>query len=1008
MNGRLQAFICSLILSAIANADESGERLFENSIRPVLIETCFRCHGDLKVSGGLRVDSREALLKGGESGASIVLGKPQESLLVKAIRRHVDVSAMPPDKEKALRPDQIAAFEVWIQTEAPWPAFSTKFEGVKHWAFQPVRDIEPPTVRDTTSANNAIDAFIRSKQQAAGTTLTRTADKRTLIRRATFDLTGLPPTPTEVTAFLNDPSPVAYEQVIDRLLKSSQYGERWGRHWLDVVRYADTAGETADYPVPLAWRYRNYVIDAFNADKPYDQFLREQIAGDVLANQGSLEHYAEQVIATGYLAISRRFGFDSENYHHLTIQDTIDTLGQSVLGLSLGCARCHDHKFDAISMTDYYGLYAIFDSSRYAFPGSEQKQRFRSMVPLLPPQEAIPKWRAFDHRVASMTSQLEKAKLPVPSAILRSLNDMDGDFEMQAPAAGGSNGVLVPPWLYQGKIAVTNAAQSPYKNLFARGKVGASIAADASTYRIAQSLYPRRTISNCRTLQVNLDFRVEAPNDKVTGMHRFWIGAMPASLAVVVTVSSNSVSLQVGQKLERIADIQPNEWQNLQMKINLEDGTVSGTVGTQKSVSTFSDRPLMAGWSGVVDLVVLETSESEQAVAPAIEFDNLAIQEELIPSAFAPTIEVSFTSDDSDADAQRALREFNDLLTDGPCQMAYGMAEGTPHGVPMHLRGEPSHPGELVSRGLIEVLGGESLAKDVTGSGRLELAQWLTRPDNPLTARVMVNRIWQYHFGRGLVKTPNDFGVRGILPTHPDLLDYLATQFIATGWSVKAMHRLMMLSATYQQSSLAGDSQPVFKIGSDNNDLYTHFHRRRLSAEEIRDSILVVSGELNREPAKEHPFPSPLAWGFTQHAPFSAVYEHNQRSVYLMTQRLKRHPYLALFDGPDPNATTADRLDTTVPTQALFFLNDKFVHSKAEAWATRLQASGTAEDGRIEQAYQNAFSRSATIAEQSDATEFLAAYRTELTTLGKDNIEFLALSALLRTLFGSNEFLHVD
>ena len=340
--------------------------------------------------------------------------------------------------------------------------------------------------------------------------------------------------------------------------------------------------------------------------------------------------------------------------------------------------------------------------------------------------------------------------------------------------------------------------------------------------------------------------------------------------------------------------------------------------------------------------------------------------------------------------------------------MAYGMAEGTPHGVPMHLRGEPSHPGELVSRGLIEVLGGESLAKDVTGSGRLELAQWLTRPDNPLTARVMVNRIWQYHFGRGLVKTPNDFGVRGILPTHPDLLDYLATQFIATGWSVKAMHRLMMLSATYQQSSLAGDSQPVFKIGSDNNDLYTHFHRRRLSAEEIRDSILVVSGELNREPAKEHPFPSPLAWGFTQHAPFSAVYEHNQRSVYLMTQRLKRHPYLALFDGPDPNATTADRLDTTVPTQALFFLNDKFVHSKAEAWATRLQASGTAEDGRIEQAYQNAFSRSATIAEQSDATEFLAAYRTELTTLGKDNIEFLALSALLRTLFGSNEFLHVD
>ncbi len=1002
---RLQAFICSLIFSAIAIADERGERLFENSIRPVLIETCFRCHGDLKVSGGLRVDSRDALLQGGESGASIVLGEPQESLLVNAIRRHDDVSAMPPDKEKALRPEQIAAFEAWIQAEAPWPAVSSKFESVKHWAFQPVRDTEPPTIRDPSSVNNALDAFICSKQQDAGAALARIADKRTLIRRATFDLTGLPPTPTEVTAFLNDTSPVAFEQVIDRLLKSSQYGERWGRHWLDVVRYADTAGETADYPIPLAWRYRNYVIDAFNADKPYDQFLREQIAGDVLANQGPLEHYAEQVIATGYLAISRRFGFDSENYHHLTIQDTIDTLGQSVLGLSLGCARCHDHKFDAISMTDYYGLYAIFDSSRYAFPGSEQKQKFRSMVPLLPPQRAIPKWRAFDQRIASITFQLEKAKLPVPSAILRSLNDMDGDFEMQAPAAGGSNGVLVPPWLYEGKIAVTNAAQSPFKNLFARGKVGASIATDAGNYRIVQSLYPRRTISNCRTLQVNLDFRVVASKEKLTGVHRFWIGAMPTSPAVLVTISSNSASLQGGQELELIADIQPNEWQNLQMKIDLEEGIVSGSLGTPKNVSTFADRPLMSGWSGLVDLVVLENSESEQAVAPAIEFDNLAVQEEPIASAFVPTIDPSLASYALDTEA---LREVNDLLADGPCEMAYGMAEGTPHGVPIHLRGEPSHAGEMVSRGLIKVLGGKSLSNDVTGSGRLELAQWLTRPDNPLTARVMVNRIWQYHFGRGLVKTPNDFGVRGISPTHPELLDYLTTQFIATGWSVKAMHRMVMLSATYQQSSLTRDSRPFLNIGSDNNDLYTHFLRRRLSAEEIRDSILEVSGELNREPAKEHTFPSPLAWGFTQHSPFSAVYEHNQRSVYLMTQRLKRHPYLALFDGPDPNATTAVRLETTVPTQALFFLNDKFVHSKAEAWAKRLQASDTTQEGRIEQAYLKAYSRSATVAEQSDAAEFLAAYRTELTTLGNDYAEFLALSALLRTLLGSNEFLHVD
>ena len=1034
------AVLCPFIFVSAAVADEHSDRLFESSIRPVLIETCLRCHGTVKASGGLRVDSRQALMTGGESGASILVGKPEESLLIKAIRRHEDVSAMPPDKEKALRPDQVAHFETWIRSGAHWPALSRKFQDPKHWSFEPINDTEPPKLKGAYSGLNAIDAFIFSKQKDAGVNPSINADKQTLIRRATFDLTGLPPTPAEVVSFLKDTSLEAYEKVIDRLLNSSHYGERWGRHWLDVVRYADTAGETADYPVSWAWRYRNYVIDAFNADKPYDQFLREQIAGDVLAELESPEKYAEHVTATGYLAISRRFGFDSENYHHLTIQDTIDTLGQSVLGLSLGCARCHDHKFDAISMKDYYGLYAIFDSSRYSFPGSEQKQKFRSMVPLIPPREAVPKWRAFEQRIASLSSKLEKAKMPAPSAILRSLNGVDGDFEMQAPAAGGSNGVLVPPWLFEGKIAVSNAAQSPYKNLHASGKVGVSIAADAGHYRISQSLYPRRTNKDCRTLHVNLDFRVAASDSKMTDVHRFWIGATLASPALKMTISSDSVSLQTVHGSERVAQFKPNEWQNLQLNINLVDGTVSGDIGTPLNHSSFSDKPLIAGWTGTLDLVAFESSNSEQVAAPAIDFDNFGVQEETIPSAFAPMDAPSLASPELDRDslskelmelaeytsrlerartikqqlatlqteAQQALLELNSLLTDGPCPMAYGMAEGTPHAVPIHLRGEPSQPGELVPRGFVMVLGGGSIPEDSPGSGRLELAQWLTRPDNPLTARVIVNRIWQYHFGVGLVKTPNDFGARGIPPTHPELLDYLATQFIECGWSMKAMHRLIMLSATYQQSSKIGIAPSVATTDIRTTDLFAHFLRRRLSAEEIRDSILAVCGELNLETAKAHPFPSPLQWGFTQHGPFHAVYDHNQRSVYLMTQRLKRHPYLALFDGPDPNATTADRLGTTVPTQALYFLNDGFVHASADAWAKRLRANNPSETGQIKQAYEAAFSRPATTAEQSEAAEFLNDYRNELTKLGKNDIENLALSAFLRTLLGSNEFLHVD
>jgi hypothetical protein len=1268
-----------------ATADETADALFENHIRPILVESCFRCHGDAKTSGTLRVDSREALLAGGESGAAIVPGKPEESLLIRAIQRHEDVSAMPPEKDKALRPDQIAAFADWIRGGAHWPTSTRKFETHQHWAFEPIHNPAQPEVADTKWIRNSLDAFIRAPQERAGVQPAPMADKVTLIRRATFDLTGLPPAPADVDAFMADNSPQAFENVIERLLASKHYGERWARHWLDVVRYADTAGETADYPVPLAWRYRNYVIDAFHADKPYDQFLREQIAGDVIANRQPSEKYAEQVTATGYLAISRRFGFDSENYHHLTIQDTIDTLGQSVLGLSLGCARCHDHKFDAISMTDYYGLFGIFDSSRYAFPGSEQKKKYRAMVPLLPPSDAIPKWREFDQRVGVLATHLEQQKEAVPTAILRSLNDMDGDFEMQAPAAGGSNGVLVPPWLYEGKIAVTNAAQSPFKNLYARGKVGASLAADVGHYRIAQSIYPQRSSSNCDTLFVNLDFRLAASDPaspdggQVTG-HQFWIGAYPDSPVATILISTDGVSLLLGDATERIGDAIPNTWQNLQLSINLQNQTISGTVGTTDGLSSFSDKPISGEWKGTIDFAVLESTDFEGrragrrqppgtshiddqktsalsgAKSPAIEFDHLGIQDspiapastelltgssedepdfaalskelhelvgmgsdfeiqannappaspwnagpnsvvvvsknsqspfannfatgehgihmpnrgeydgfgQALPKAWvSPETETLFTcfdfrctdegagSDGSwryyvgsgpgnsaaielffngreffsrsgdvresvcglnpgewyqlqtmldlksrlytasitsnsshhefrgefasgwngridysfidsyghiggirpalDVDnygirefayalpnaatlttdavdfetrlrrarqirdqlaaiqnsTQNSVAELNSLLIDGPFPMAYAMAEGTPHNVHMQLRGEPSQPGEEVPRGLIYALGGRPLPGNITGSGRLELAEWLTQPDHPLTTRVMANRIWQYHFGRGLVKTPNDFGVRGIPPTHPELLDHLATEFVRSGWSIKAMHRLIMLSATYQQASEIDDAG-MSAAAVDKADLYTHFARRRLSAEEIRDSILAVSGDLDTDPAAGHPFPSPITWGFSQHGPFSAVYDHNKRSVYLMTQRLKRHPFLALFDGPDTNASTADRLGTTVPTQALYFLNDPFVHSKADSWASRLASEHASESQQIETAYHMALSRSATAEEVQAAMTFLENYRAELSSMGLDNIQHRAMAAFLRTLLGSNEFLHVD
>ncbi|MGE0610447.1 MAG: DUF1553 domain-containing protein, partial [Pirellulales bacterium] len=839
------------------------------------------------------------------------------------------------------------------------------------------------------------------------------------------------------------------------------------------------------------------------------------------------------------------------------------------------------------------------------------------------------------------------------NAVLRPLSEMDGDFELQAPAAGGSHGVLVSPWQWQGEISVTTAAQSPFKNLYPLGKVGASIPAGAGHYRMTQAIHPSRSHGNCRLLHVNLDLRPASPDAGTAGMHRFWLGDHPDTPSIEVLISSQAVFLPIDGTVEQVSTLQPHQWHNLQLAIDLENRTFSGQAGLPGNVAEFNGKPFAPGSSGQFELVGLDPLTQGESQAPAIDVDNLGIQEARIgPVSTDPPV-VSAVADGSDAgtlkerlqtltgidgdlelqtkdtapaspwnpgpnsdvklstesqspyhnqyapgelglhlpnrgeydgfgltlanlqpdqqgrlfvsfdfrcanqeaggggswryylghgpgnsaaielffngsrffrrsaDAREAVcplvigewyqvrltldlhaktyrgilasptgqtdfegefaagwdgsldytfidsyghlggvrpsldadnfvigdkplqpfdapappasavppedrrkqaaqlrqqlaaiqskasqqqQELNSLLADGPFAMAYGMSEGTPHNVHLQLRGEPDQPGQEVPRGFIKVLGGGPLPAETAGSGRLELAHWLTHPDNPLTARVMANRLWQYHFGRGIVQTPNDFGVRGLPPTHPELLDHLAARFIESGWSVKAMHRLIMLSDTYQQASQADADQPV--AASDTADLYLTFPRRRLSAEEIRDAILAVSGELDATPAREHPFPSPIGFGYSQHGPFNAVYDHKKRSVYLMTQRLKRHPFLALFDGADPNATTAQRLGTTVPTQALFFLNDPFIHAKAEKWAARLLAAD--EPRQIELAWRGALGRSPTKAERAEAQEFLAAYQAELAAIPVDNVQVRALSACLRTLLGSNEFLHID
>ena len=798
--GLVLPFVAFVATPALA-ADTPAEAVefFEAKIRPILVGHCYECHSraSKKSHGGLFLDSREGLLKGGDSGPAIAPGDSAKSLLLRAVR-HTDKDLQMPPKQK-LSDVQIADLETWVKQGAIDPRKSASLpvgmsleDGRKFWSFQPVQEPTPPPVKQANWSRTPVDQFILARLEAAGVTPAPAADKRTLLRRVTYDLSGLPPTPAELTAFLNDASPQAFESVVDRLLDSPRYGERWGRHWLDVVRYADTCGNASDYPVPQVHRYRDWVIRAFNRDLPYDQFLREQIAGDLLPGGTDPERF-ERITATGYLAIARRFGGSREGEHHLTLEDTIDNLGRTFLGSSIACARCHDHKFDPFTMSDYYGLYGIFQSTRYPYPGAEADKKQADFVPLLTPAEIDALFKPHREKVAALEAEVKTLE-----------------------------------------------------------------AADADAKKLP-----------------------DGPDKK------------PA----------------VDAAAKALADAKKK--------------------------------------------LVAVPAEAPQVIN------------------------------------------------------AYAVADGKLANAQTHLRGDPKRLGDEVPRHFPAVLGGQELPKDSTTSGRLQLAEWISDSKNPLTARVMVNRLWQYHFGRGLVQTPNDFGLRGQLPTHPELLDFLAAKFMANGWSVKSMHKLLLLSQTWQLAST--DVPPSAELDP-SNDLYGRFNRQRLDAESIRDTLLFVSGDLDETSAAQHPFPPQNTWGWTQHNPFVAVYETRRRSVYLMQQRLRKNPYLALFDGADPSSSTSVRLPSTTPLQALFVMNDPLAHGASAKFASRVIAATADEPGRIAAAYQLALNRAPEADESLACTEFLFSYREKLSMLKTptDQLDLKAWSALARVILSSNEFVFVD
>jgi hypothetical protein len=979
-------FVLALACVQTVRADDAAsEDFFEKRVRPILAGTCFRCHGGQKVGGGLRVDSREALIKGGESGPAIDSQALDRSLILGAISRNDDVSAMPPDEPLTAR--QVLDLTAWIKAGAPWPAQVAKFESEQHWAFQPLRQGSVPKVEDVYWPRTSIDPYILAALEGVGRKPSPAADRRTLLRRITYDLTGLPPTPEDVAAFAGDESPQAYAKVVERLLASPAYGEHWGRHWLDVVRYADTAGENSDHPLPHAWRYRNWVIEAFNRDLPYDQFLREQIAGDIIAQQGPAELAEARIIATGYLAIARRFGHEIEKDMHLTFEDTLDTLGKSVLGLSIGCCRCHDHKFDPLSTQDYYGLYGIFESTRFPFPGCEPQQQPRDLVALPLTEKAAAQAAGIDAQLAAIDAQQAASEAESASAT-----------RVWAEELASKSQLLSRGEIDDGKEATLVDLQGEALDKLAirRGEI------------LLLSIGPRDNHGADSTL-------VEFEIAEVGGQSRQWSVRQLVDELLAGNPHADRqgnagvwyfLDLQAEPRLlvESLSEISGR--QELQAWRNGDTPSVFVN-RSEQPVKVWTDLPprsffMHPGPQGPVALAWVSPVEGEIAIrgriADAHPSGPNGVSWKLEQIASVKIAESLVTLGKARAKLAELVRHKAELAAARPeTRWAYAVSEGVAHDAHIHNRGEPEDLGELAPRKFLDALGGYKLTNS-QASGRLELAQWLTDKSNPLTPRVMVNRVWQWHFGRGLVSTPNDFGSRGVPPTHPELLDHLASEFVNSGWSLKALHRRIVLSATYQQS--AGEGESVA--------LYGAFQRRRLSAEELRDTLLVAGGDLDPTPGGPHPFPPESSWNFTQHAPFATEYYTTKRSVYVMQKRNRRHPFFAMFDGANPNASTAVRDVTTVPTQALFFLNAPLIHAQASKLAGRAMASVPKDDSRLDFVYLQLLGRRATEDEQRDAAAFLHEYAQTLSDLPAAERAALAWQAYARVLLSSNEVCHVD
>ena len=963
-------------------SDAAKVEFFDNKISPILKESCFKCHGAKeKLKGKFRVTSRAGLLKGGESGSAIHLAKPEESLLLTMISWKDEDHEMPPKKK--LSDEQIALLTEWVKLGAPFnPATEIHGKAVAHgelptneinkrttaaWAFRAPKPVAAPEVGDAAWQKNGIDAFVYDRLHKAGLRPSAPAAKRVLIRRSYYDLTGLPPSPSVVEAFLADSSPGAFGKVIDRLLASDRYGEKWGRHWLDLVRFAETNGYERDSRKDLIWKYRDYVIRAFNQDKPYDRFIMEQLAGDELPDRD-----ADSITATGFyrLGIWDDEPADRELARYNYLDDILRTTGETFLGLTIGCARCHDHKIDPISAKDYYSMLSFFSDISPHGKGNRNHVSIGDPADMAAHESAVAKKQASE-------AGLQAKLAPLEEEFIAGLAKRRPELKLGTGLAKGKKDAWVVPDATRGRgVEWEFTYDKPADNWF-------EIAFDDSKWRKGRSGFgsPGTPGSKVRTpwhssdIWLRRDFRFDTIPGKLT------------------------------------------------LKIHHDEDAEVYLNG--KQIKTFKGHLKKYTKIDVTDacLDVLQTGRNTLAIHCKQTGGGQYIDAGLVVDQSTTPVPVLAAKYGGEIFGEAKLAEYNKLRGELAKVQSTQLKLKTDHAMAVSedarrkmwilRRGLPSLKGEEVGPAFPTILDDsaahvpDDYAVGKASGKRRVLAEWVASGSNPMTARVMANRLWQHHFGRGIVRSSNNFGFIGEKPTHPHLLNWLANELVAGGWKLKRMHKLIMLSNTYRMSSRGSEAA----LATDpNNDLMWRYDMRRLSAEEIRDSIINLTGKLNLKmggPSIYTEVPKDVlatasrpnaAWGTSPPA------ERNRRSVYIYVKRSLREPFLDAFDWADTDNTCDVRFVTTVPTQTLTLLNSKFLNDAAESLAARLaKAAPVDARAQVAKALHLATSREPTAEEVDDGLELIHGLKAKAKL---DDAQALQRFCLL--VLNLNEFLYLD